>query len=187
MKKKISGFCLLIAAFLFVPETLAQSRTKRPLQKKQTASNQVTQEERYSLLRLISQRESLGSQISDYGGFETVAQKMEVQKIYNKNGTNLYLVSWVMGSSLCGSSGECQSWVLERANDNYSLLLSEYGLSFLATSTNQYRDLSQSFGASTSRSDYYYGAVFKFQNGKYLKSCFKRKRTGGKSIKVSCD
>lgn len=149
----------------------------------QTASK----DERQGLLKAITQSEStfFRDQVASYGGFDQVAREMKVKKATTKNGLNLYLVDWVMGSYACGSSGECQAWVLEKSENGYQLLLTESGLRFATTSTNGYRDLSQSSGASVYQSNYTYGSLLKFENGRYVKSCFKQKRKG-RPVKIPC-
>jgi hypothetical protein len=143
--------------------------------------------ERQGLLKAITQSESafFRDQVSSYGGSDQVAREMKVKKVTSKTGLNLYIVDQVMGYSACGSNGECQAWVLEKFKNEYRLLLTESGLRFAPTSTNGYRDLTQSYGAGVYQSDFTYISSFKFENARYVKSCYKQKRAG-RPIKIPC-
>jgi hypothetical protein len=77
-----------------------------------------------------------------------------------------------LGQEVCGATGNCPLWVLEKSGGHYKLILNGFGQTFTvqSTRTNGFSDIVISMQGSATSSDL---MLYKYKNGQYHRTaCF---------------
>jgi hypothetical protein len=148
---------------------------------------QATVKEKAALAQLVLQDKEVQEAMTGDGGPSVgdITEGVTVKKIdLNKDGQPEYLAT--LGPFLCGTTGNCLTWVYRKTGDEYKLLLRTSGRQLLLekSSTGGFRDLRMEAGHSADKQDF---SIYKFDGNKYLaRVCYSQTYSGkGRKPKIT--
>ena len=150
-------------------------------------SKRVTAQEKAALTQLVLQDKEVKEAMTGDGSPSVgdITEGITVKKIdLNKDGQPEYLAT--LEPFLCGTTGNCLTWVYRKTGAEYKLLLRTSGRQLLLekSSTGGFRDLRMEAGHSADEQDF---SIYKFDGNKYLaKVCYSQTYSGkGRKPKIT--